>query len=86
MYRNAIYLVAAGRTGDNCIVMSTYGYSIRRHCGGSGKADQGDCGHCQGAGLTSRLLDEHTTVKPARPLPSLMQARTTEFHIPRHAE
>ena len=65
--------------------MSTYGYSICRHCGGSGKTDNGDCGHCQGAGLTSQLVtDESCHPRPARPHPSLLQARTTDFRIPRN--
>ncbi len=67
--------------------MSTYGYSLCRHCGGSGKADAGECTACHGAGLTSSVVSAESCKAVAKPKVSgILQARTVDFKIPRHAE
>ena len=87
-YRLPIYLGEGGKIGDNSVVMSTtYGYSLCRHCGGSGKSDEHDCPACQGAGMTSAEVTEVTAkaVKAvASPTSSILQHRTTDFVLPRH--
>ena len=63
---------------------NTYGYSLCRHCGGSGKTDQQECPACQGAGLTATRLTAQAANAVVAPDPSISQPRTTDFALPRY--
>jgi len=75
----------AGEIGDNSFAMSTtYGYSVCRHCGGSGKSDEHDCPACNGAGMTAAEVTAIAVKAVASPTPGLLEHRTTDFVLPRH--